>query len=186
MTFYIKNMFCSHCKTAVRSEFEKLGLKILFIRLGEVRIKNKISPEQYEALKASLQKSGFIFLNEEQKKLIEKIKMVTEELIYYSDEQLKQCLPEYLSNKLRRDYSYLSDLFFEVKNTSIENYLSMYKIEKAEELLVHYKLNLNEIALQLNYNSVASLTNQFREVSGFSPSQFQVVKRIRREAVVNV
>lgn len=112
--------------------------------------------------------------------------MVTAELIYYSDEQLKQCLPEYLSNKLGRDYSYLADLFFEVKNTSIENYLSMYKIEKAKELLVHYKLNLNEIALQLNYNSVASLTNQFREVSGITPKQFQGEKRIRREAVVNV
>lgn len=185
MTLYIKNMSCTQCKETVRSEFEKLGLKITSLGTGEVRVK-KISPEQYRELKESLQKSGFALLGDEQKKLMDKIKMVAEELIYYSDEQLKSCLPDYLSKKLKSDYSYLSDLFFEVKNTSIENYLSAYKIERAKELLTFYKLNLNEIALQLNYNSVASFTNQFREIAGFPPSHFQDLKRIRHTTEVNV
>ena len=186
MTIYIKNTFCTRCKEVIGSEFDKLGIKITSIGSGEVRVKYKLTPEQHRQITASLDRSGFTVLDEEEKKIMDKIKMIAGELIYYSDEELKSSLPGFLRKKLRKDYSYLSNLFFEVKNTSIENYLSMYKIERAKELLVHYKLNLNEIALQLNFNSVASLTNQFKEHSGFPPSHFREVKRVRQTSEVNV
>ncbi len=186
MTLYIKNAFCTGCKEIIESELDRLGIRISSIGTGEVKLKNKLSSDQHRVLRASLERSGLTLLEEEEKKIIEKIKIISAELVYYSDEHIKNYLPGFLSKRLRKDYSYLSRLFYEVKNTSIENYMSMYKIERAKELLVHYKLNLNEIALQLNYNSVASLTNQFREVSGFPPSHFREAKRIRQSSAVNV
>jgi AraC-like DNA-binding protein len=185
MILYVKNMYCTGCNEAVKSEFEKLGLKVLSVNSGEVRVR-KINNDQYFELKRSLEKAGFKLLNEDERKVLDRIKGIAEELIYYSDEQVRDILPDYLARRIKRDYTYLSKLFFEVKNTSIEDFISKYRIERAKELLVYYRLNLNEIALQLNFNSVASLTNQFREVSGYPPSHFQESKRVRQTSEVDV
>lgn len=185
MTLYIKNMFCTGCNEAVKSELEKLGLKVTYANSGEVRVR-KINSEQYSKLRTTLEKSGLEILDEDKRKLMDKIKLVAEELIYYSDDEIKKSLPDHISRRLKTSYTSLSRLFFEIKNTSIEDYISKYRIERAKELLVYYRLNLNEIALQLNFNSVASLTNQFREVSGFPPSHFQEPKRVRQTSEVNV
>lgn len=183
MTLYIKNMFCIRCKMVVRSEFEKLGLNTTLIGLGEVKIKDEISSEQREILKSSLERSGFELIDEQNGSLIEKIKNLIVELVHYSDDQMRKDLPEYLSKKLNHDYSYLANLFFEVKNTTIEHFFVTHKIERAKELLVYYKLSLTEIAFQLNYNSLASLSNQFKEVTGFYPSHFQEIKKIRNSTL---
>ncbi len=186
MTIYIKNMVCIRCKMVVRSELEKLGLNKPFIELGEVKIKEEISSEQLEQLNTALKKSGFELLDEQKGKLIAKIKKVIVEMVHYSDKQLKTNLSEYLSKKLNYDYTYLSTLFFEVENITLEKYFIKHTIERAKELLVYYKLNLTEIAYQLNYKSVAKLSSQFKEVTGFSPSHFQIIKNIRLITQENV
>ncbi len=122
MTLYIKNMFCIRCKMVVKSEFEKLALNPTLIGLGEVKIKNQISPEQREKLKTALGKSGFELVDEQSSMLIEKIRNIITELVHYSDDQLNKSIPDYLSKKLNHDYSYLANLFFEVKNITIENF----------------------------------------------------------------
>ncbi len=186
MNLYIKNMYCIRCKMIVRWEIEKLGLNSTFTGLGEVKISNDISPEQRAKLKTALKKSGFELIDEENARLVEKIKNIIVEFVHYSDEQVRKSLPEVLSKKLNQNYSYLANLFFEVKNETIESFFILHKLERAKELLVYYKLNLNEIAFQLNYSSVSSLTTQFKKITGFPPSHFQEIKNIRQLNQANV
>ena len=181
MILYIKNMFCIRCKMIVRSELEKLGISSSLLGFGEVKVKNGISPDIREKLKYALEESGFELLDDQDGRLIEKIKAVCIERIHHSDEEWKNSFPEYLSRRLHQDYSYLANLFYEVKNITIRDFFINHKIELAKELLVYYKLNLTEVALQLNYRNIIHLSNQFRDVTGFAPCHFQEIKDLRSE-----
>jgi AraC-like DNA-binding protein len=186
MTLYIKNMACLRCEMAVKTELEKLGVSKSVISSGEVKISDGISASKREQLNLALRRSGFELMDQQKVLLVKKIRNLIDDLVHYSDEQVKQNLPEYLSRKLKYDYEYLASLFSEVYNTTIEKYFKIAKVEKVKELLVYYRLNLTEIAYQLNYNSVAHLTNQFKEVTGITPSKFQNIKYIRQTAQQNV
>ncbi len=58
----------------VRAEIENIGLHPLFVELGEVKIKEDISGNKYEALKVALLRSGFELMEDKKAILIEKIK----------------------------------------------------------------------------------------------------------------
>ncbi|HLP72139.1 MAG TPA: helix-turn-helix domain-containing protein [Bacteroidales bacterium] len=186
MTIYVKNMACLHCQELVKSELEKLGLHRPVISHGEVKISQELSPFKKAELDRALRRSGFELMDPQKVMLVKKIRGIVDEFLHYSEEQLRQVLPGYLSRKLKHDYNYLSQLFSEVYNTTIEKYFVLAKIERVKELLVYYRLNLTEISYQLNYNSIAQLANQFREVTGISPNNFQKIKYIRQTAQQNV
>lgn len=180
MTIYVKNMACLHCQELVKSELEKLGVKKAVISQGEVKITGEVSPFKKEQLNQALKRSGFELMDPQKVMLVKRIRNIVDQFLHYSEEQMKSYLPGYLSRKLRYDYSYLSELFSEVYNTTIEKYFVISKIERVKELLVYYKLNLTEISYQLNYNSVSQLSNQFREVTGITPHNFLKIKYIRQ------
>ncbi len=186
MTIYIKNMACLHCQMVVKSELEKLGLRRTVINPGEVKISEEISPLKKELLNLALKRSGFELMDPEKVMLVKRIKNTLDEMVHYSDNQLKNILPGYLSKKFKYDYNYLVNLFSEVYNTTIEKYFVISKIEKVKELLIYYRLNLTEISYQLNYDNIAQLSNQFKEVTGISPTKFQKIKYIRQTAQQNV
>lgn len=163
----------------VRSELDNLGIPSSVLGFGEVKLRNGISTENRERLKDALERSGFELLDDQEGRLVEKVKSIVMERIHYSDEEWRNYFPEYLSKRLKQDYSYLANLFYEVKNITIHTYFVNHKIERAKELLVYYKLNLTEVALQLNYRNIIHLSNQFRDVTGFSPCHFQEVKDLR-------
>jgi hypothetical protein len=179
MTLYVKYMHCTRCRQAVSSEFEKLGVRVFFVGEGEVKTRNNLSAGQREKLRIALQKAGFELIDDKRGRMIERLTCIILEMVYYSEDQLKDNLPGYLSKKLNHDYFALSKLFYDVKNTTIEKYFITHKIELAKELIVYYKLNLTEIAYQLNYNSVAGLSNQIKAVTGFPPVHFKQIKDIR-------
>jgi AraC-like DNA-binding protein len=186
MTIYIKNMACLHCQRVVKSELEKLGLNRTVINPGEVMISEEISPFKKEQLNIALKRSGFELMDPGKIALVKKIRRIIDEMVHYSGDQFKKDLPGYLSKKLKYDYEFLAELFSEVYNTTIEKYFIISKIERVKELLVYYKLNLTEVSYQLNYNSIAQLSNQFKEVTGISPTNFQKIKYIRQTAQQNV
>jgi len=171
---------------AVRSELEKLGLNKFVIGFGEVRLKEGISAEQLMQLDRGLKKSGFGLVDEIEGNLVEKVKKLIIELIHYSDDRLVENIPEIISSKLNYDYDTLNALFLKIENQTIENYFLSHKIERVKELLVYYKLNLNEIAYQLNYRSIAHLISQFRSETGLSPSHYKKIREIRVKAQSNV
>ncbi|MCX6252350.1 MAG: helix-turn-helix transcriptional regulator [Bacteroidetes bacterium] len=188
MKIYIRNMVCIRCRMVVKSELKKLGLHYTTVELGEVEILEDISPEQMERLAVGLRKTGLELMDDKKSILVEKIKMIIVELVHYSDddEQIKINLSNYLSEKLNHNYTYLANLFSEVKGTTIENFYLAHKIEKVKELLVYDELSLTEIAYKLHYSSVAHLSNQFKKITGLTPSHFKSLKNKRRSTLENM
>ena len=170
----------------VKYELEKLGLHFTTVELGEVEITDKISNDQLANLGVALKLTGLELMDDNKKILVEKIKTIIIELIHYNDEQIKINLSDYLSEKLNHNYTYLSNLFSEVKGTTIEQFYLAHKIEKVKELLVYDELNLTEIAWKLHYSSVSHLSNQFKKMTGLTPSHFKNLKHKRRIALGNL
>ncbi len=173
-------MVCIRCKMVVKQELKKLGLHAVAVDLGEVEILESISPAQQAEFKTALHKFGLELMDNKKSILIEKIKQVIIELIHYTDEPLKINFSNHLSEKLNYDYTYLANLFSAVEGTTIEHFIIVHKIEKVKELLVYDELSLTEISYKLHYSSVAHLSNQFKKITGLTPSYFKKLKRHRR------
>jgi AraC-like DNA-binding protein len=170
----------------VKAELENLGLHYRNVNIGEADILEDLNTEQLELLDKSLRKSGLQLIDNKKSILVEKIKSVIIELVHYSEEQIKVNLSNYLSEKLNHDYTYLANLFSEVKGTTIEKFYLNHKIEKVKELIVYDQLNLTEIAYKMHYSSAAHLSNQFKKITGLSPSHFKNLKNLRRGTLENV
>ena len=179
-------MVSLRCKMIVKSELDNLGLTPILVELGEVEISDELSPKLRSDLKTALQKFGFELMEDKKSILIEKIKNIIVEMIHYSEEPPVLNFSVYLSEKLHYDYNYLSNLFSEVKGTTIEHYIISHKIERAKELLMYNELTLTEIAEKLHYNNVAHLSNQFKKVTGLTPSFFRKMKHKRLIALENL
>ena len=176
-------MVSIRCKMIVKTEFEILGLNYKSIELGEAELNGSITESQHAQLKMALLQSGLELMEDKKSVLIEKIKNVIVEMIHYSDELPKTNYSDYLSQKLNHDYKYLSNLFSEVKGITIEHFIIAHKIERVKELLVYNELTLSEIAWKLHYSSVAHLSNQFKKVTGLTPSFFKKLKQNRTKAI---
>lgn len=179
-------MVCIRCQIVVKAELEKLGLHYTDVKIGEANITGHILPEQLDKLDIALRKSGLQLMDNKRSILVEKIKNVIIELVHYTEEQIKVNLSDYLSEELNYDYSYLANLFSEVKGITIEKFYLTHRIEKVKELIIYDELNLTEIAYKMNYSSVAHLSNQFKKISGLTPSHFKNLKNKRRDTLEEV
>lgn len=172
-------MVSMRCKMMVKSELDKLGLHYTKVELGEVEIMENITKEQQLQLKYSLLQSGLELMDNQKSILIERIKITIIEVIHYNEELPRINFSEHLSDKLKQDYTYLSNLFSEVTGVTIEHYIIAHKIERVKDLLLYNELNLTEIAYKLNYSSVAHLSNQFKKITGLTPTFFKQLKNKR-------
>ncbi len=186
MKLYIKYMVSLRCKMVVREELLNMGLNHISVELGVVEIVENITSEQHELLRLNLLKSGLELLDDKKSILIEKIKNVVIEMIHYSEELPKINYSDYISEKLHYDYTYLSNIFSEVKGITIQHFIIINKIEKVKELLLYDELDLTEISYRLNYSSVAHLSSQFKKVTGLSPSYFKHLKQKRNSNLENL
>jgi len=186
LKLYIKYMVSNRCKMAVKDELKKLGLHFMVVDLGEVDIMENITAEQREQLKTALLNSGLELMDDKRAVLIEKIKNVIIEMVHHSDELIKINFSDFLSEKLNHNYTYLANLFSEVQGTTIEQFLISHKIERIKELIIYGELNITEIAWKMNYSSVAHLSNQFKKVTGLSPSHFKQLKDKRRSPIEEI
>ncbi len=180
MKLYIKNMVCNRCIMVVRQEMEKLGHTVQHIELGEVVVAEELNDSQKELAGRALAALGFELIDDKKARIIEKIKVLIIDLVHYQHNMLKYNISELLSRELNHEYSYISRLFSEVEGVTIEKYFIAQKIEKVKELLVYDELTLSEIAEMLNYSSVAYLSNQFKKVTGLTPTHFKNLKQAKR------
>jgi YesN/AraC family two-component response regulator len=178
-------MVCQRCQIAVKYELEKLGLHHTRVELGETEIMEDLSAEQWDVLSTSMKNIGLELLDDKKNIMVERIKTLIIQLVHYNDEQIKTNLSDYLAEKLNHNYTYLSNLFSEVKGTTIEKFYLSNRIERAKELLVYDELNLTEIAWKLHYSSVAHLSNQFKKLTGLTPSHFKNLKSKKRHDLGN-
>lgn len=183
---YIKYMVSHRCKMMVTEEFRKMGLQPISVDLGVVELAEAITTEQRAMLSESLLKSGLELLDDNRSILIERIKNIITEMIYYTDELPTTNYSDYISEKLNYDYTYLSNIFSEVKGITIQQFIILNKIERVKELLLYDELNLTEISYKLHYSSVAHLSNQFKKITGLTPSYFKKMKKSRRNNLENL
>ncbi|HSY60670.1 MAG TPA: AraC family transcriptional regulator [Cytophaga sp.] len=171
---------------AVKEELKKLNLHFMVVDLGEVEVMEDLSTEQLEALKIGLHSSGLELMDDKKGVLIERIKNSIIEMIHHSDEVIKTNFSDYLSEKLKYDYTYLSNLFTEVQGTTIAQFITAHKIERIKELMMYDELNITEIAWKMNYSSVAHLSNQFKKFTGVTPTQFKQLKDKKRSPIEEI
>ena len=172
-------MVSVRCKMVVKQELQKLGLHYVNVDLGTVEILENITESQKFQLAYNLKEFGLILLDKKRNIIIEKIKAVIIEMIHYSDELPHVNYSDYISEKLGYDYTYLANTFSEVKGITIQQYIIVNKIERVKELLMYDELNLTEISYKLHYSSVAHLSNQFKKVTGLTPTYFKGLKKKR-------
>jgi AraC-like DNA-binding protein len=171
---------------AVKAELNKLGLHFIVIDLGEIEIMEELSPEQIMQLKAALSGIGFELMDNKRAILIERIISVIIDMVHNSTETNNLNFSDYLSKKLNHHYTYLSNIFSEVKGITIQQFIIIHKVERIKELLMYNELNLTEISYLLNYSSVAHLSNQFKKITGLSPSHFKILKDKKRMPVEEI
>jgi AraC family transcriptional regulator len=186
-TLYIKNMVCNRCIRVIEEEFEKLGLNIKNISLGEVRVEEELDQNKIDEIRDVLDDNGFELIEDKKMKIIEQIKVQIIELIRDEEKIAGRInISDYLSEKINADYHYLSTLFSSVENITIEHYFILQKIERAKELLKYGELTLSEIAFRLGYSSVAHLSAQFKKVTGMNANQFKNMTENTRKPLDNV
>lgn len=183
---YIKNMVCHRCILVVAEEMKKLGYPVIDVQLGEVTLDRMISEAEKQAIGRHLSDFGFELIDDRKSQLINQIKIQIIDVVQNKDSELNVNLSEFLSSRLHKEYSVLSSLFSEVEGTTIEQYFIAQKIEKVKELLVYDEMTLSEIAFRLHYSSVAHLSNQFKKVTGLTPSHFKKIKANKRQALDKV
>jgi len=167
----------------VKSVIENIGIIPISVELGEVELKNDINENQKSELLKKLRAIGFDLIDDKKTKTIDKIKTLIIDLVQNKNNNLKTNLSDFLSQELRQDYNSLSNLFSEVENTTIEKYFMNQKIEKVKELIIYDELSLSQIAYSLNYSSVSHLSNQFKKITGFSPTYFKNLKLKKRRQI---
>ena len=181
-SLHIKNMVCNRCIKVVKEEISNLGFHIVTIELGKVELSHLPDKKELNKIRDVLSKNGFELIDDKKSKLIDRIKTLIIEIIHYEKEITRHVnSSEFLSKDLGYDYSYLSNLFSSVEGITIEKYIINQKIEKVKELLVYDELTLNEISFQLEYSSVQHLSNQFKKVTGLTPSHFKKLKDNKRK-----
>ena len=179
-------MVSLRCKMVVKAELKNLGIHFTSVELGVVEIMGDLSPQKREKLKQELLESGLELMEDKKAMLIEKIKIVITEMIHYNDELPKVNYSEYISTVLGYDYTYLANIFSELKGVTIEHYIIAHKIEKVKELILYNELNLTEISYRMNYSSVSHLSTQFKKVTGLTPTFFKNMVVKKRNTLDNV
>lgn len=180
MKLYLKHMVSNRCKILVRAELKKLGLHYVSVELGEAEIEESISLEKWNELNAALKSSGIELMDDKKSILMEKIKNAIVEQVHHSEGPLEINFSLYLSKKLSHDYTYLANLFSESQGITIEHFYILHKIERVKELIIYNELSLTEIAWKMSYSSVAHLSNQFKKLTGLTPSDFKRLKHKTR------
>lgn len=186
MKLYFKHMVCIRCKMIVKAELDNLGLHYQRVELGEADIVEDLTPAQIDELDTALRKSGIEVLESKKSILIEKIKNIIIEQVHYVEEPMPTNLSTLLSETLHHDYTYLANLFSISQGTTIEKFYISHRVERIKELLLYDELNITEIARLMHYSSVAHMSNQFKKLTGLTPSFFKHLKNPHRISLEDI
>jgi len=182
-TIYIKNMVSNSCVKLVKQELERTGfIEVLRVELGEAEIQYDNQVINNEFINAILKHNGFELIPDNSSRLTEQIKIAVINLIFYGNNGTSIVRnSDYLSEKIGHPYPYLSKVFSEKTGMTLEKYIILIKVEKIKELVVYDELTLSEIAYTLGYSSVQYLSNQFKEVTGITVSEYKNMGKRERK-----
>lgn len=181
MNILVKYDVTRLCKMVMQQQVQQLDVKYDIIGLNEIELKKILTEEQTEKLKSLFEEYGIEIIDNQKTALVQKIKDTIVSMVWNDNNLPNITTSLYLADKLNHSYGYLSNLFSETTFTSIENFIIIQKIERAKDMLLNGNYTLTEISYQLNYSSVAHLSNQFKKTTGLTPSAFQRIIKARRE-----
>ncbi|MBE0649797.1 MAG: helix-turn-helix transcriptional regulator [Bacteroidales bacterium] len=173
-TLYIKNMFCDGIKLFLKEKFEALGLTVVDISLGKIQIIHPAKQISQETINDMLRYYGFEIAHNREDRIVEEIKIAITELIHdlnNMDSIVRKS--DYIVEKLGLSYPYLSKVFSEHENKTLEKYIILQKIERIKHLIDTEDFTLSEIAFMMDYSSVQYLSNQFKSITGMTVSQYK-------------
>lgn len=174
----IRGMVCARCMDVVQQELEGLGWEVTQVRLGQVQVRGQIAPDERAQIQAVLEKQGFSLVADAKMTLLQRIKTLVEQSLNREDlTERKVKLSDFLASELRMNYDTLSALFSVSEGQTLERYVIERRLNKVKELLVYTVLPLSEIAHQTGFSSVPHLSNQFKRLTGLSPTYFRTVRR---------
>ena len=179
-------MVCSRCIMVVESELKKFGLHPVLVELGTASLLENLQKDQEQQLNIKLMALGFEIIDDKKSRVVEKVKNIITDLVYFNDNQLTTNLSDYIVASISQDYSHISNVFSQQENTTIEQYHILQKIERVKELLVYDELTLNEISFLLHYSSPSHLSKQFKKVTGITPTSFKNSKEQKRLLIENL
>jgi AraC-like DNA-binding protein len=179
-------MVSNRCKMVVRTALKELGVHFVMLDLGEVEVMERLTGEQRDYLKNTLEDAGLELIDDKRSILIERIKSAIIDMVHHTEEMVKVNISTYLSEKLDYDYTYLANIFSQVQGISIEQFIILHKVEKIKELLMYGELNISEISYKMNYSSTAHLSTQFKKVTGLTPTHFKQLKDKRRKPIEQI
>lgn len=186
MKLFIKYMVSLRCIIVVKEQLTKLGLHFDSVEMGVVDTVDELTEQQREHLKQALLEYELELMDDKKAILIERIKNTVIQMVHFTDELQKCNFSDYLSQTLNYDYTYLSNTFSESQGITIESFIIAHKIERVKELLIYDEINITEIAWKMHYSSVAHLSNQFKKVTGLTPSQFKSLKVQQRKPIEHI
>lgn len=166
-------MVSLRCKMVVQDELDTAGIAYHSIQLGRVDLIEALNKEEHDDLKEKLIRYGLELLDDKEAILVERIKNVVVEMVHYAEELPRENYSYHISHALNYDYTYLSNQFSRVSGITIQQYIIQHRVERVKEMILYDELNMTEIAYQLQYSSVAHLSNQFKKITGLTPSEFK-------------
>lgn len=178
-------MVCPRCIMAVKDILNKSNIEYTHIQLGHVILNKDLTGKEKEELPGELKNIGFELLSDTQQQTVEQIKNLIIKQIHHSDSE-SFTISDLLSDKLHKDYSYLSKLFSSIEGITIEHYTILQKVERIKEFLSYDQLTLSEIADKMGYSSVAHVSAQFKKVTGMTPSVFKSQSKGLRTSIDNI
>jgi AraC family transcriptional regulator len=174
-TFHVKNMVCNCCIRLLRQELTRDGITVHDLRLGTVELSYNPKKVSLKEIERIMGEGGFEIITDKEKILVEQIKQALIELIHHSTFNAMVRNSDYLVERFRMSYPYLSSLFSKHESTTLEKFMILHKIEKVKELIEYGELSLSEIAYMMGYSSVQYLSTQFKAVTGISVTEYKAI-----------
>jgi len=180
-------MLCNSCVTLIRNEFERRGIIVEKIALGEATLTSDKNKYTLDVINDILKSLGFEIIVSREMKIVEKIKITIVDLIHNMnniDSVVRKS--EYLVEMLGFSYQYLSKLFSKYESITLERYIILNKVERIKELIMQDEYTLSEIAYMMDYSSVQYLSNQFKKETGYSVTEYKKLGLNLKKPVENL
>lgn len=173
MKLHIKNIRNASCMKWLSMQLEELDIVYAkSFELGEFILSADTPHEKISAFKTRIETKGFDIILDRKSILSEKVKYVVYKMLD-AEELPSGNYSAYISSVMHFNYTYLANVFSETQGLTIEHFIINIKIEKAKRLLADSDSSIGQVADALHYSSIGHLSNQFKKVTGLSPSEYR-------------